>query len=87
MELSLLVMCSGTLAYKEEMYPDHGFHLNFAENKQTADLNGLVTGGGLRGMLETKNSYVVHTAFLFVAASMDRSRGFMERAGSTRRNI
>lgn len=75
LEMSLLKACSRILAHVEERCALRGLHLNFAKNEIAAQLNGLFTEDGIRGLLEGKNHYGVDMVFPFLVSSFDRSTG------------
>lgn len=85
--LSLPKACSGIPPPTEGKYPVSGLHVAFAENKQTAQLYGLLRGKRLQGMMEGRISYVDGTVFSVVPASTDKCLGFVERADLIRKNV
>lgn len=46
--LPLFKACTGKLACTDEKYPIPGFHVKLGRKGHTAQLNGLLTGDGLR---------------------------------------
>lgn len=54
LQISLLDACSGMLAHFEEKYALRGLHLNFSKKENAAQLIGLSTGDGQRGLLEVE---------------------------------
>lgn len=63
----------------EEKYPIPCLLIDFAQKGQTAQLEDLFRGMGLRGMGEGRNYCAFDTAFPFVAAFIDRRLGCLER--------
>lgn len=66
LDTSLSEACSGILAHVEEKCALPGLPVTFAR-KNDAHSNSLLTGYGLRGMLEGKGHSVVDIGFPFVA--------------------
>lgn len=79
--------CNSILAQIEEKYALPGLHVNFAKREKSAQLNGLFTGDGLRGMLEGKDYYAVDMVFPFITSFIDRSLGFEGCFELTRMNV
>lgn len=75
------------LAHIEAKYPDSGSHVDFANKKPLAQLNGLHTEEELREMLKAINHYSVDAEICFAAALTDRLFGFVERGNWTRMNV
>lgn len=74
--MSLLKACHGILSNIQENYALPGPHVIFAEKKQTAQLNGLFTGHGLRRMLNGTQYHEADMVFSFVASIFDKNVGF-----------
>lgn len=74
--ISLSKACNGILAQVEEKYNLPGLHVNFAKEKEAAQLKGLLTEDGLRGMSEERIRYAVDVVSTFVASFTDRSARF-----------
>lgn len=70
---------------KEEPVP--GLHLDFARTKQIVQLNGLFREDGLRRMMEKTSCHAVKFVFPFVASTIDRSPGLVERCDLARVNV
>lgn len=50
-----------------------------AKEKQTRQLNGLLAGDILQGIMEKRNYYAVCTVLPIAAACIDKSHGLVER--------
>lgn len=75
LKMSLLKACNRILAHVEQIYALHGLHVGFAK-KKSAELNGLLTGHGLRGTLGEKDPHAVYMIFLLVASFTDGGIGY-----------
>lgn len=82
--MPLLKAWNGTFAHIEENCALPGFHVSFARSEETAQLTGLFTGSGLRGMLERKDSYVVGTGIPVTTSFTEKSLSFEECCELTR---
>lgn len=84
MRLLLLKVCNGVLAHLKQKYLVPVFYLDFAREEQTPQLNGLLTGDGLREMIEGRNHCDADAVLLFAASFINRNPGFLERRDLTR---
>lgn len=87
MKLWLLKACSAELAQVEGKYQVPGLHVFFAKKEHTALLNGLISGGGQRGIMEGKTYNAVDTLVPFVASVIDSNSGSAERCDLTGMNL
>lgn len=77
--LPLIIVFSAILAYIEEKYPVPGFHVDFAQKKDITQLSGLITGDGLRGLMERIKYSAAEMVLPFFASFIRRNFGFVER--------
>lgn len=61
--------------------------MSYVKKEKTAQLNRLLTGNGLRGMLRSKIHYADDMVFSFVALFTDKSIGFEANFDRTRMNV
>lgn len=76
--------CNALLMCIEEDCDIPGMRVDVSEEDTSADLNGLFTNTGIRGMLAGKDYRNGDSLFSFVAAFIDRATGFVRNAPMTR---
>lgn len=64
-------------ALKKYVLP--GLHVNFAQKEKSPHFNDLLTGDGLRRVLEEKNYYAVDMVFPFIPSLIDKGFDFEGR--------
>lgn len=87
LKMSALKACIGILARAEDKCALPGLHVNLSIKEKTAQLNGLLTGGGLQEILKGKCHYAINRTVPFVASFSDRNVGFDVNRDLTGKNF
>lgn len=73
--------------HNEKKYDLSRLLLNFGKKGKTAQLNGLLTGHGLRGMVDGRDYYAGAIVFPFLASFNYKSFGLEKSCDLTRMNV
>lgn len=83
MKLPLSIACNGIVPHNVEKYSVAGSHGDFGKEEQAAQLRGLATAEGVRGLTDGRSYYASDKVLSFVAAFINKSLYFVEASHVT----